>query len=652
MAEAEDAYSAGWDDPNADGPTGAPIFEVPPRRIVAIEHPCVLLNLDKGLHSFGLEPKFQKLLAATREPVAVPLWFRPDNPTAKPIVSHHAATNNILLKITVPKRTGRKRKRGSNDPFTGDMYIADGSGAISDTDQLSSVSRRDIPKSVLRKLQDNAADYQVEAVGTVQDSYRYRGLADFQFANSSSSFLTKAAEHLLPMNVSKLREFKFNPGVAVGPDQEIIPPPHFTDKVIGFNYNYEQNPTIKVGGVDEIGEPQLVNTQGRKKLSYGHFIHHDTFPVPTRPRRDPDENYRVPDDLMKQLHEAMEERPIWTRRAILNRIHGDYTESLLKVAIQLVGYQFRGGPWRDAVVKYGLDPRSDPKWRFYQTLAFKLARNTVGAMKVPWATIRKGQMQKHPRGNRDSHLFDGESYSTDGKFWQICDVTDPFLVRLIEKAPLRPTCDLDDSGWYYKGTWAKIKTIMKVKMMAIKNGKMGSDDDAPQKPGHIYNSFLLDRLQYWPDITDKPLALTLEPFLRPMEEADGRRVIRRAPQTLYSKQMAGSTLPEVVEEAPASPGGEELDNWDSDGMFSEDDDVSDADEGTETAWQGTMDNDFDDDDAAEDVGEYDDEGQESDEGEEVEDEDIEGEDEDEIEQEDDDTAMDDGAEEDVYDGAD
>lgn len=48
-------------------------------------------------------------------------------------------------------------------------------------------------------MQDSVDDYSVEAVGNVRVTHRYRGLADFQFANTESSFLTKTAEHLLPM---------------------------------------------------------------------------------------------------------------------------------------------------------------------------------------------------------------------------------------------------------------------------------------------------------------------------------------------------------------------------------------------------------------------------------------------------------------------
>ncbi|KAI2471911.1 hypothetical protein F4781DRAFT_63278 [Annulohypoxylon bovei var. microspora] len=560
--DVEDSYNT--DSPyDVDDSEDAPIFDVPQRKIVAIEHPCILINLDKGLSTFGVDPDFQKLLVDTPEPSSVPLWFRPDNPTSKPIVSHHAATNNILLKITVPKRTGRKRMRGSNAPFTSDVDISDGTAATPAADGVGSAGRRDRPKSILRKMQDNFEYYEIDAVGKVEDTHRYRGLADFQFANASPSFLTKAAENLLPMKVAKLREIKFAPGVITDPRQEIIPPPHFTDRIIGFNYNYEQNPNTKVEG-DEVGNQQLINIQGRKKHSYGYFINHNTYPVPQKPRREP--NMIIPKSLTKQLHALMEERPIWTRRAILNRVLGNYTDSAMRIALQLVGYQFRGGPWRDAFIKYGMDPRPDPKYRVYQTLAFKLERNIVGTKKVPWEVVRKGQIRKHHRENRKSHIWDGEDYSTDGKFWQVCDVTDPFVRNMLDQAPLRAECDIE-SGWYFKSSWAKVKMIMKVKMIAIKRGRMGSDDDDPQKPGFLYNSFLAERLRQWPDKIEKPLGLTLEPFLRPIADVDTRLRKRRPGPQLRQKPESTTTG------TPSSTGIDDLDSGGIDGTVGDDEET-------------------------------------------------------------------------------
>ncbi|KAJ8126124.1 hypothetical protein O1611_g7514 [Lasiodiplodia mahajangana] len=529
----------------------APTFEVPNRKIVAVDHPCILLDLENGLRSFGPKPNFQKLVDDVQEPQALPLWFRPDNPASKPIVSHHAATNNILLTITVPKRTGRKRKRGSDQPFSTerDDQSTRINSLASHANVVSSVARQDSPRTILRRVRDNPDRYQAEAVGMIRDSHRYRGLADFQFANTNAPFLRNVAEHLLPLNFSKLRQFKLEEGVKANLGLEIIPPPHFTDKVIGFNYNYEQNPGIIDQGLDEGGETRLINRQGRNKFSYGHFIHHDAFPAPDRPTRMDGEAQKVPESLMQQLHDAMGKRPIWTRRAIVNQVRGNYTESVLKVALQLMGYQFRGGPFRDAIVKYGIDPRHDPKYRKYQTLSFKLAKNLVGSTKVPWQTIRRGQVKSYTKNdNPFSHIWDGESYSTDGKLWQICDITDPFMMDIIEKAPVRSECDLSESGWFHRGTWQKIKAAMKAKMIAIMKDRLGSESDDPPKKGYIYNSFIENRLALYPDESDKPFTVSLEGLLRPLQDLETSRKRRRAPaprdRTTVNATPEGSVGPE------------------------------------------------------------------------------------------------------------
>lgn len=306
------------------------------------------------------------------------------------------------------------------------------------------------------------------------------------------------------------------------PGDDIIPPPHFTDRTVPFFYQYEQNPLVKIEGAGEDGEPLFVNVQGKNILTYSHFIPNDHFPAPDKPRRKETDTTPVKDEVLNAIKAAFEERPIWTRRALSNRLRSLVTENQMKIGIPLVGYQFRGGPWRDAVIKYGIDPRGDPKYRMYQTLQFKLVRNVVGQTKLPWQTIRKGQTKSYAPESGQSHLWDGESYSTDGKFWQLCDVTDPFLRKMLEDAPFRPECDLLESGWYFKAFWAKVKLFMKAKMVAIKHGRMGSDTaDEPRRDNYIYNDYLAARLSNIPDDSDDRINPLLNPLLYPMSDLKG-----------------------------------------------------------------------------------------------------------------------------------
>lgn len=106
----------------------------------------------------------------------MPLYLRPDNPTARPLTSHNALTHNVVLKVTVPKRTGRKRKRGTDGPWEGEFEPAAAGGQ----DDLASANllsrdRYDTPRLLRRKLQDNVGKYQIEPIGVIHNTHRYRG---------------------------------------------------------------------------------------------------------------------------------------------------------------------------------------------------------------------------------------------------------------------------------------------------------------------------------------------------------------------------------------------------------------------------------------------------------------------------------------------
>lgn len=150
--------------------------------------------------------------------------------------------------------------------------------------------------------------------------------------------------------------------------------------------------------------------------------------------------------LQRFIHggrKAIEERPIFTRRALFNSIPGDdmalLGQNMTKYAPQYIGYTFASGPWRDAIVRFGIDPRSDPKYRIYQTTMFQLEPGRQGSWaKYNGARPRSSRSQQEIA--KQSHLFDGVNVGKDGKVWQICDITDPFLTNMIANSDLRAQC--------------------------------------------------------------------------------------------------------------------------------------------------------------------------------------------------------------------
>lgn len=114
--------------------------------------------------------------------MSLALYPRPADPMSTPLDSQVTSTNDVLLKITVPKRIGRKRKRdaatserGEDDGLNGaavqDLPNADSASP----GRTSSLSRQSDPGYLLQSLRDNPERYVVEPVGVIEKSHRYRG---------------------------------------------------------------------------------------------------------------------------------------------------------------------------------------------------------------------------------------------------------------------------------------------------------------------------------------------------------------------------------------------------------------------------------------------------------------------------------------------
>ncbi|OAA66838.1 RNA polymerase 3 transcription factor [Niveomyces insectorum RCEF 264] len=496
----------------------APVYPIPARQIAAVEHPALLRSLNRGLETFGVNVDYRKagIVKPEGPQASLPLFLRHEDPSSSALVSHNAASHNVVLAVTLPARTGMKRKRGVDGPWEYDPSVATSAGGAG-ADSLGSGEGRLAGETLdqrnarllRRMLQDNAGNYKVDVVGLVKHSHRYRGLFDFQQSAHDSSFMAKFTEKVLPGELSKLREFELTPGVAPPPHVDLPAPPFFTTQTLPFSYFYSQNPFVReVAAAD--GAVQLVNSTAAT-AARGYFLKFDHEPIPTAPPPTlPAMAGRHQQAVLAAMRQAVAERPVWTRRGLVSHMSAamglPFTENRLKPYFAHVCYQFKGGPWRDTLVRYGVDPRKDPAHRQYQTLLFQLHQQ-ADRKRACWYSLRPaggGGEEEEGRsanasaevnanadpstaaktatqalsvplspgkGRQDTHIFDGRSYCDDGKIWQVCDITDPVLAAMLADAPVRPTCDLASTGWYHQGTWAKAKAIMKTKLMAVRFGR-------------------------------------------------------------------------------------------------------------------------------------------------------------------------------------
>jgi general transcription factor 3C polypeptide 5 (transcription factor C subunit 1) len=143
------------------------------------------------------------------------------------------------------------------------------------------------------------------------------------------------------------------------------------------------------------------------------------------------------------------------------------------LALRYVCYQFKSGPFREAIVRYGVDPRSGPEYAKYQTVIFA-DRSIKGRWADPRAKIEemKGKI-------KNSHIFDGKNFVPDGSVYQICDITDPLITNMLDRCSFREKIDnrATGDGYFNNGVLAKIRIIIKAKMVAIMEGRSFTDED-------------------------------------------------------------------------------------------------------------------------------------------------------------------------------
>ena len=126
---------------------------------------------------FSTYANSKQIIDSNNPEECVPLYLRYNDPMCVPILSHNTPTNNVLLKIEVPKRTGRKRKRGSQDPFAHDPNAPKPPELRYQgiNGNLLSYSRLDNAAHIRRSLHDNVKRCKVEVVGEIRQTHRYRG---------------------------------------------------------------------------------------------------------------------------------------------------------------------------------------------------------------------------------------------------------------------------------------------------------------------------------------------------------------------------------------------------------------------------------------------------------------------------------------------
>lgn len=403
----------------------APYLVVPSERIVAVEHPCIIKNVDKASEMLG----GSKAIAGTLDYGSTKTLGLKFDPSGKDVMSLNNKTDNVLLRVTVPKIIG-KRKRGSEDPFQAVLQ-----------DDLHPDAR-----SVLRSMQDNPEATIVSPLGTIENNHIFRSIPDFAYLTSTSFFKHDVKTKLFSQDHDIIRQFQL-PSTYGAHDTEVLPPPVLSTISLPQYYSYVDKQSTKPS-------PSVKPDENMAVMAV-HDLDAEWPASPpasvTRPKSKPKRLQSLIDEVTK----LFENRPIWTRRALINSLSHDAPVTHLRRALSGVAFFVRNGPWRDTLCRFGIDPRRNPEFGRYQVVHLRL--DVLTGRQLGWSRSR----------NPTDHLYTGteNAQQYDNRLFQLCDLSDPLLVPLVARAT-RSECDPVHYGWYQNGTFSKISTILRAKFQA------------------------------------------------------------------------------------------------------------------------------------------------------------------------------------------
>lgn len=342
-----------------------------------------------------------------------------------------------------------------------------------------SAEPRKVQSILLRRKRANKDDdWTYECIGRIETVYRFMGMADFQYSTQDSPFVNYFDNTIGKLKYESIVDFNIEHDAAKGKntdDLDIPPPPIFSTVQIPSLYNFKQKRQTQ-----QIVDGDKVYTVSRSSYAKPHtlFIQATDLNIP---QSGSDQLVQPPPqelaDLVKALGDLFEERPMWTRRALLSKV-GPEKVYLLKYAISYVAFGWATGPFKDSYNKFAFDPRHHPQTWVYQTLTIqnKDLRTKIAAEvgKCPRLDdMPEKQVNRPLRAGKiwssSGHIFDGKNFDINVRTFQICDVTDPQLESFLRSAPRRRKFHVR-SGWFTAERLIKARAVMRCKQYNSADG--------------------------------------------------------------------------------------------------------------------------------------------------------------------------------------
>lgn len=392
-----------------------------------VRFPGYIKNEDRALATFGGPTGLATQRQAHRKNLQ--LWLRPGDPFCHPLVSDDARpTASLILKITRPAHA---------EPSS----LAD-----------------------------------VEVIAAARTAYSFTTPADFQYVGRDlrQPDMQWAAAESSPTD---------NPE-GIPPVPLLCSPPSFTVEG-AIEYAFKQYRAAE-HGIASLGRKP-------KRASGAFLVDHFAAQVP-QAVADPSDLRPALRALWDTLTDVFSHRPVYLEGALTQALGeaarsgagagvagstapwGTFPGSKVhhELLVKLC-YRFKNGPWKNAWVKRGYDPRQHPESRQYQVLEYTLPADWYRRM------MRHRQDQISANGSASGAASHGpplaKTYAeqctfsgvptTSATSLQLCDIIDPAVQATVADASLVGVAPSDASGWFAQPAWEGIKSRVSARFQSL-----------------------------------------------------------------------------------------------------------------------------------------------------------------------------------------
>ncbi|KAM3599454.1 uncharacterized protein V6R79_005845 [Siganus canaliculatus] len=312
---------------DGDVPGSSATVELRPNRLVCVEYPAVVTNVDKMLETLGGEQTVSKIFSHPNR--RLELRYRPQDPFCHALCGNRFSSSNLVLRV---KRRVRKKD----------------------------------PKDV---------EIQMDILGIIATTYKFQGMADFQClaVNTEGGKVTSLYDKIILRKVENQEFFE-------QPMPYFLPAAIFSRLDTPVDYYYRPDIFQKLIPGQQSTNKNVIGLNRARRPHNAIFV---SFADPTVPSKCMDAarvNWtRVcqkehDKQAEEHLQKMFEERPIWSKNAVKANI--DIQPDKLKLLLPVFAYYMVTGPWRSLWVRLGYDPRKSPESKKYQLLDFRIRCST------------------------------------------------------------------------------------------------------------------------------------------------------------------------------------------------------------------------------------------------------------------------------------